>query len=496
MVDRDVEIASLLDAFARDPHSVMSAQPAKRDAATGQVLKNAPSAFSKKDIANNCFVQQRDELRKKMCTEREGRLISLEQILPGRAPFKDNDLAENLVDKLSTKMLRRLEDIEAAKLLSATLPQSPWSDSYWPIYQGVLGARYADKRSPSTQDWRECRKYSEARTLLDIIRDAKQDEVDLLSPSEKYDLLLGHVNAPLTATMWDQGRSYYERDGAVELWMGICHGWAPASFMLPRPKRVIELPSADSRFKIRFFPSDLKALGSLLWAMTRPPMRFIGGRCNDKQPKTDANGRVLSDACFDTNPGTWHLAVVNQLGAAKRSLIIDATFDYEVWNQPLLAYSYSYFNPITRKPTSTLQEAVVPKSAHAKDPFAAYRSAKSTSLVGIVMDVTYIAETLPSHEMSDAEDKDRRITVQYIYDVELDAQGQIIGGEWYTSKHPDFLWTPPPSVTPSTLADPAALGSWNSQYDVPQTWRDAGLIAARNGQPLEKIVTALFNLAK
>src|SRR5262249_15854486 len=158
---------------------------------------------------------------------------------------------------------------------------------------------YADNKCPSSQNWQERRKYTEKRPLLSVVHDAHQAEVDLLSPSEKYDLLLGQMAAPLTESNWNEGRSCYDRDGSVETWMGICHGWSPASYMLPRPKRVVTIPSADKRFTIRFFPSDLKALGSLLWASARTPTRFIGGRCNDKQPKTDANGRVLSDACFD-----------------------------------------------------------------------------------------------------------------------------------------------------------------------------------------------------
>jgi len=320
--------------------------------------------------------------------------------------------------------------------------------------------------------------------------------VDLLSPSEKYDLLLGHVQAPLTEAMWNQGRAYFDRDGRVETWMGICHGWSPASFMLPRPRQTIVLPSADRRFNIRFFPSDLKALGSLLWASTKPPTRFIGGRCNDKQPKADPNGRVLSPDCFDTNPGTWHLAVVNQIGAAQRSMIMDATFDYEVWNQPLLAYSYFYFNPILRKVTSNLREAVVSRSAFDNDPFRSYRDKNSVSLVGIVMDLSYIAETLPNHATSDSPEQDRQITVRYFYDLELDDEGRILGGEWYLNKHPDFLWTPAPDTRPATLADSSATGSWNPQQGVPEAWRDAGLIAAQNGQPLEKIVSALFTLAQ
>src|SRR5688572_29322977 len=122
--------------------------------------------------------------------------------------------------------------------------------------------------------------------------------------------------------------------------MGYCHGWSPASFMMERPKHVIKVTAADGRTQIPFYPSDIKALATALWANANPPIRFISGRCESKKPKEDRNGRVTDPDCFDTNPGAWHLAVVNQVGVSKRSFVFDSSYDYEVWTQP--AYSYEY----------------------------------------------------------------------------------------------------------------------------------------------------------
>jgi hypothetical protein len=38
----------------------------------------------------------------------------------------------------------------------------------------------------------------------------------------------------LTQANAEGGRYYYENYGNVEAWMGICHGWAPASYMMKR----------------------------------------------------------------------------------------------------------------------------------------------------------------------------------------------------------------------------------------------------------------------
>ena len=212
----------------------------------------------------------------------------------------------------------------------------------------MLGCRYADSGFPGSSDWLDNRNYIEANPAPRIVESGDQDAIRRLSPSEKYDLLVGDPDGTLTTAMWAQGRGFYERSGEVESWMGICHGWAPAAYMLPRPTRYVDALAADGRTKLRFYPSDIKALASLLWANAATLSRFIGSRANDKDPPMDANGRLLSARAFDTNPGTWHMSVVNQIGVARRSFVIDATYDYEVWNQPVYSYRYSYFNPLTR----------------------------------------------------------------------------------------------------------------------------------------------------
>ena len=108
--------------------------------------------------------------------------------------------------------------------------------------------------------------------------------------------------------MLKEGENYYRTYGTVESWMGICHGWAPASYMERRPEHVVEALAADGQTKIRFFPSDLKALASLLSASGQFENRFIGSRCNDKNPPTDVNGRITDPACYGENSGTWHLS--------------------------------------------------------------------------------------------------------------------------------------------------------------------------------------------
>jgi hypothetical protein len=491
---RDAEIDALLAVWGRDPRSVMNQLPEKRDWRTGRVLERPPSAFDASELLENRFVDLRDQTRMRMWTQRDGRLIRLAELPSRPSPASNDEWIEKLANPLHSPLFRRLDEMEAEELTVAQLKSSPWSDSYWPGREGLAGVRYADPERPAGDSHEMQRLYVTERPLADIARDGIQSEIDLLSPAEKYDLLLGHLDTPLTRTMWRMGRADFERNGKAETWKCLAHGWAPASFMMPRPRRTVVLPGPDARFIIPFLPSDLKALGSLLWATTSPPIHFVGGCCNEPQPELDENGRIAGP--FVMNAGLWHQIVVHQLGVERRSLIIDATYDPEVWNQPLFEYFYSYFNPLTRQATRTLQNAAVKRQSLVYDPFKRYRTRQGVSIVGIAMDVTCIAAVAPNHNFSNSSDDDRRMTLRYLYDLELDDRGQIVGGEWYTNRPPDFLWAPAAGTRPSSDAEQLATGGWNQARAIPESWRQAARAAAEHGQPLEKIVSALFELVK
>lgn len=485
------KMKQILDTIAADPIAAMDAKIEKTDV-DGKPIEEPLSLFSGEDIASNAFVEHRDSERIKHQGEVAGTTVALEDAFPGRADIERLDRAENLVENM---VASTLEDMERNNLLSGDLDETPWSDDYWAIYKGILGARYADPRFPASSDWRENYEYTQENSLRSIVQRGVDAEVDELSPAEKYDLLVGDQGGTLTAAMWREGKGYYDASGSVESWMGICHGWAPASYQLGRPQRVIELVS-PAGLNLRFYPSDIKGLASLLWAKARARTRFIGGRCNDKNPDKDPeNGRVISPLCFDTNPGTWHLAVVNMI-AAKRSFVMDATYDYEVWNQPICGYEYNYFNPSSLTQVASLADARVAVRDFTNDRFKKYRGRHAESIVGISMRVRYVAETDPSHAEADDPSKDRLIDAYYTYDLELDELGDITGGEWYNNKHPDFLWTPPPEVFAESPGEAAASGDWQDGEAIPEAWRAAARRTSAHGIPLAKIVEELVRRSR
>ncbi len=262
--------------FQANPTKFMNSLPPKKG-----VVHGGPS-FSRADIKSNLFIDKKSQLRTP-CDETG---VCLQDVLDGRAAARER--AQDFFDLREFKAgapVYRLDEMEAANLQQSTLPNSPWSDTYWPLYMGGLGARYADGKFLREGSWKGYYGFisRKDKTLKQVVEVG--DDIDTLSPSEKYDLLIGDLtangsvyeNGYLTPLMWKEGKAYWDEKGEVESWMGLCHGWAPAAYMAPRPTKSIEVMSADGKSTLKFYPSDLKGLTTYLWAKARTATRFIGG---------------------------------------------------------------------------------------------------------------------------------------------------------------------------------------------------------------------------
>ena len=399
----DAELDAQLEIFKTHTKTFMNTLPPKRDLNGNEV--KTPPLFSKKSILSRDFVTQKDAVRNKRF-----------DLLAGtKAEMQEKDIVLNLIDDPNL-LINTLERMETLRLKGKKMAESPWSDTYWPIYAGQTANRYADE-VPDSEKWEENYKNFKDSPPELIVKKAEASSMDNLSPAEKYDLLVGDSTWGLTKSQWAAGEEYVKNspEHKVETWMGLCHGWSPAAISLPRPNQAIDLVAADGKTKIKFYPSDIKALTTLLWAEAQYPTQYMGGRCNEKEPKQDENGRILSEECFDTNPGSWHQLIVNQIGQFKRSFVVDVTYDYEVWNQPVYGYRYKYFNPETGKAVKTLAEATVKMSNFKSDKFKKYRSPKATKVVGIDMTMGYVVETQPTHALKNSAEDDVIRTADYMF---------------------------------------------------------------------------------
>lgn len=478
-----------LELFQTNPHAFYNARVEKTDLNGGPVFR--PNALLKKFDPSLTRVIDIKDFHRSLIGN------GLLPIKPkkAKAPPGENDRAESLIDK--SNLQKNIIEMDSNKLRYAELETRPWSADYWPIYKGVLGARVFDSKFPYVKDWARLFEYIKTFPFFEIFKSGDGDRIQQLSVSEKYDLLVGDLQGTLTKNMWGQGQEYYEAYGKVETWMGICHGWAAAAVIVPRPQHSVYLTAFDGKTQLKFNPSEIKGLISYLWSNTPYESRFIGGRCNYQEVKRDSLGRPLAKECFDTNPATWHLVVVNLIGLYGKSFVMDATADYEVWNQPVLGYSVEYFNPQTLKPVEKLQDAIVEKANFKNDKFAEYRSSKAKKFIGVEMAVRYVFEAAAEDIDRDDPSFDNINVARYIYDLELDEDGNIVGGEWYQKEHPDFLWTPSENAAPITYEDfDISPDEWAGDTALPMKWRKAAQWASQSGRVLKSIIEVLHQKSR
>lgn len=278
---------------------------------------------------------------------------------------------------------------------------APWSDSYWPNSKGSIAYRwFAHKkgnfryRSPSIE---------RARKMADY-------ELAELSPAEKYDLFMGNYSYPTVKDAWS--RSHWKHKS----WEGICHGWAAASSLYPEPAAVTVV-NADG-IAVPFGSSDVKALLSYYYAWYAPAIaRHVGVRCDSRE--ISGKESENPEPCNDANAGAFHVLLANQLGLRKQAFVIDVDRGYEVWNQPVFQYNSTVLRTDGPAPSST--------------PGTEKRHLLSTT-------IQYTAEVYPDWEPFSTRGLGRTFGKPYHYWIDLNAQGEIIGGEWYNHDRPDFAW--------------------------------------------------------
>ena len=403
------------------------------------------------------------------------------------------DNARSLVDKNITPLFTSVLEIHEKGLSASQLELDYWTGYIWSMDNGLLGARLIDWKFRWKNNWQERFEFiksNPARTYL-------PRKAHLLSPSEKYELLIGDSANVLTSFMWRRGQDMMARFHQIFPWIGLGDGMAMAAINLPSPKRAVTLWSIDGKNEIKFYPEDIKALGSLLWKQARFPHIVIGERCFEETPSVSENGRYSKPECFNTNPGTFHLSLANQIGRAKRSFIMDSVAGYEVWNFPIVGYNFKYFNPQTLINSDDPKQAIIPIGKFTNDKFPNTRSPNTAFVVGVEANVNILKDRSAMF-LTFEEPKYNASTVEtFKYDLELDQKGKILGGEWYTPAHPDFLWIANKGAIAKGPFDDELKGNWDPKKGLfPQTWVEPAIRSSKLGIVPHQIVKALFELSQ
>jgi hypothetical protein len=193
------------------------------------------------------------------------------------------------------------------------------------------------------------------------------------------------------------------------------------------------------------------------------------------------------------------MAVINLLGLHGQPFIMDSSAGPEVWNRSVVSYRYNYFRPGTRNLTDKIQYALIPLSEYKNDPYAQYRSAGTTHIVGVSMELTYLIGNKPSASLSDSPEQDVYDKATYWYNLELNQAGIVLGGEWQENQHPDFIWVVASNYAPKNIYD-YVVGNGLLFYDGKQSISSyiAGQaqMAAKEGKVLFTLLEAMLRLSQ
>lgn len=302
-----------------------------------------------------------------------------------------------------------------------------WSGDYWPSDKGGIAYRWNASGGikekvaytlPSKEQWSSI-------------------DTRSLSPAEKYDIFAGDANFTLTRLERSRTRvlaslpdsSEYVPGFQIQSWEGLCHGWAPASILYEEPAPVT-LRSPDG-IEVAFGSADIKAL--LTYAMHEgvgSRDEQLGSRCEanfgelrrqlqeGKISQAAYQSAVESLSCRDTNAGSFHVVLSNELGKRQKAFIADVTRDFEVWNQGIVSY---------RSERADVKKQRSPDAA----PETVYE-------VDVATEIKYINEIKSTWNANGRQQIYKQ--ADYRYRLELNEDQEIVGGKWLSEDRPDFLW--------------------------------------------------------
>ncbi|RCK81720.1 MAG: Cold-active serine alkaline protease [Candidatus Ozemobacter sibiricus] len=214
------------------------------------------------------------------------------------------------------------------------------------------------------------------------------------SPFEKYDAYVeSRTGRNPGAHAWEKDVRNTHYNPKAEDWEGHCNGWAAASILVPEPRQ------AKVRNGITFLTADQKGILSEQYMNT---YCMFYGRRNWGNPGDDPD---------DIYPDEFHKLLLEYIGNKKSAIICDTSYDRQVWNFPLFKFESSWSTGWFDK-----------------------------SKLKVRTTVYYVDDGVRPDYIGT-----KWFSTTYTYNLFLDSQGNITGGEWTGSSrtnHPDFVWVP------------------------------------------------------
>ena len=355
----------------------------------------------------------------------------------------------------------------------------------------------------------------------------------------------------------EDSKNYVLADRVVKhiaSWEGICNGWSTAAGLVPRPRKMVSFDLPNDK-KLNFYPDDIKGLISQYWFNSfiqnnlektdegeyqRGGTINVGLRCNLSKMKKDKYGRYYDHRpdpqtgdnlprCVGVHPAKWHMGLVNIIGKQGRSFIVERKVESPVDNHPMYKYDMKYFNPNTgntKNPNFNNPEKLYGNDLimhhvveiDRNDQFQKYRNSKAKYIVGVETTMYYMNYVKPVRREENSEEDDDISAKVMFYDLELDSEYNIVGGQWravksgipgrssysgndgyedeeeLNHKQPDFFWTITKDWKKSGLFnDSTSIPKWNDTTSLPPaSW----LAEAKKYHSFEFIESTYYNTGK
>ena len=176
--------------------------------------------------------------------------------------------------------------------------------------------------------------------------------------------------------------------------------------------------------------------------------------------------------------------------------MVDASPGKEVWNYPVSKYEFTYAQPITGVTSADWKAVRIPLLGNEDKIIRGKKRAEGTVyVVAVIAKVSTMDMRTTNLSAYDDVAADVQQELTWSYDLELDAQGRVLGGEWTKKNGPDFIWAPREDSRPVSVAEARTRLSFDANRGVTAALQAAALQASAAAQPLAVIVDKLFELS-
>ncbi len=364
---------------------------------------------------------------------------------------------------------------------------SPWSDITWKANKGLIVERFGDSRYETAKGWTAKHNFLQTYNPGWILGRNLNDRnlwIAALSPAEKYDMLMGTIMGGLAENIEKFLDTTLGSQSEFPGWWGLCEGSAVSTVYYSEPIRPVFVHSEAYNLDIPFYATDIKGLATMLWSRFNTELNL---------PESGLQCQPDGKGCLGSNPASFHASVHHFLDLSPGILVGDMDRTPVVWNFPLVAYSETYFRPDndSKKEAPNLKAAALRVSDWPADPRKNHRSPGTAYLVGIRMKISYaVNQTVnPPNEGSLKRKINSRVLV---YELELDSDWNLLGGEWLAGKQPQLLWAVPHGVVPDTIGDKTLPIFDTERAFVPKIWEEAARKSAEHLTPLRRVVEMLI----